>query len=174
MTKGNIARGFRGGGLVPFNPEAVISKLDVRLRTPTPMGLTNVDSDPWISQTPRNPTEAISQSTLVKDRIDAHQGSSPAPIFSAVKQMTMENHNLRKANEVLSKRRRAKKTRVRQGGALTIEDAQDILARKDAEEQVVRNNRTEGGSEGSQPATIRRCSKCNKPGHNTRTCQAEE
>ena len=64
MTKGNIAEGFRGAGLVPFNPEAVISKLDVRLRTPTPMGLTNVDSDPWISQTPRNPTEAISKRRL--------------------------------------------------------------------------------------------------------------
>jgi hypothetical protein len=30
---------------------------------------------------------------------------------------------LRAVNEALSKRRRAKKTRVRQGGALTIEDA---------------------------------------------------
>ena len=35
---------------------------------------------------------------------------------------------LRAANEALSKRRRAKKARVRQGGALTIEDAQDIIA----------------------------------------------
>ena len=35
---------------------------------------------------------------------------------------------LRVANKALSKRRRAKKTRVCQGGALTIEDTQDILA----------------------------------------------
>lgn len=32
----NITRGFRGAGLVPHNPDAVISKLDIRLRTPTP------------------------------------------------------------------------------------------------------------------------------------------
>jgi hypothetical protein len=35
---------------------------------------------------------------------------------------------LRAANEVLSKRRRAKKNRIRQGGALTVEDTHDILA----------------------------------------------
>ena len=41
---------------------------------------------------------------------------------------------LRVVNKALSKRRRAKKTRVRQGGALTVEDAQDVLAQKEAEE----------------------------------------
>ena len=34
---------------------------------------------------------------------------------------------LRKANEGLSKRRRAKKTRVRLGGSLTVQEAQDLL-----------------------------------------------
>jgi hypothetical protein len=32
----NIRAGFRAAGLVPYDPEAVLSKLDVRLRTPTP------------------------------------------------------------------------------------------------------------------------------------------
>jgi triosephosphate isomerase len=35
--------------------------------------------------------------------------------------------SLRKANEALSKRRRAKKTRVQLGGSLTVQDAQDLL-----------------------------------------------
>jgi len=34
---------------------------------------------------------------------------------------------LRKANKGLSKRRRAKKTRMRLGGSLTIQEAQDLL-----------------------------------------------
>jgi hypothetical protein len=38
ITKENVAGGFRGAGLIPFNPQAVISKLDVKLRTPTPTG----------------------------------------------------------------------------------------------------------------------------------------
>ena len=36
FTKENACAGFRGAGLVLFNPDAVLSKLDVRLRTPTP------------------------------------------------------------------------------------------------------------------------------------------
>ena len=72
----------------------------------------------------------------MKGRIARHQGSSPTPIFQTVAALAKgtellaykitllaaEVRTLRKANEVLSKRRRAKKTRVRQGGALTIED----------------------------------------------------
>jgi hypothetical protein len=36
ITKSNIQGGFRGAGLVLFDLERVLSKLDVRLRTPTP------------------------------------------------------------------------------------------------------------------------------------------
>jgi hypothetical protein len=39
MIKENICAGFRGAGLVPYNLEAVILKLDVVLRTPTPLKL---------------------------------------------------------------------------------------------------------------------------------------
>ena len=42
--------------------------------------------------------------------------------------MIAEVRTLRKTNEALSKRRRAKKTRVRHGGVLTVEEATDILA----------------------------------------------
>ena len=38
-----------------------------------------------------------------------------------------ETSKLRKANEALSKRRRAKKTHVRLGGSLTVQDAEDLL-----------------------------------------------
>ena len=34
ITSMNIRSGFRGSGLVPFGPNEVISKLDIRLRTP--------------------------------------------------------------------------------------------------------------------------------------------
>ena len=36
ITKENIVASFKGAGLVPHNPERVLSKLDVVLRTPTP------------------------------------------------------------------------------------------------------------------------------------------
>ena len=52
FTEQNIKAGFRATGLVPYNPERVISCLDLRLRTPTPPQDTN-----WVSKTPQNPDE---------------------------------------------------------------------------------------------------------------------
>jgi hypothetical protein len=37
FTSANICSAFRGAGLVPLQPDAVLSKLDVQLRTPTPL-----------------------------------------------------------------------------------------------------------------------------------------
>jgi hypothetical protein len=47
-----------------------------------------------------------------------------------------EVETLRKANEGLSKRRRAKKTRVRLGGTLIVQGAEDILDQRDIDKQV--------------------------------------
>ena len=44
--------------------------------------------------------------------------------------------NLRAANTSLTKRRRAKKTRVRNRGALTIGEGQDLLDQKDVDAQL--------------------------------------
>jgi hypothetical protein len=66
ITKNNILGGFRGAGLVPHNPEAVISKLDVRLRTPP---LPTIKDSPWQSQTLSNTLEFGSQSKLIREKI---------------------------------------------------------------------------------------------------------
>jgi hypothetical protein len=36
ITKKNIKGGFKGASLIPFDPESVVLKLDVQLRTLTP------------------------------------------------------------------------------------------------------------------------------------------
>ena len=69
MTAQNAQAGFRGAGLVPFNPQAVLSKLDVKLRTLEPSRPSTATALPWVSQTPLNPTEALLQTTLVRNRI---------------------------------------------------------------------------------------------------------
>jgi hypothetical protein len=66
----------------------VLSKLDVRLRTPTPPGTPNGPQTPWVSKTPKTTSEALSQSTLIRSQIARHQGSSPIPILSAVDQLS--------------------------------------------------------------------------------------
>jgi len=58
ITKKNIQGGFAGAGLVPYDPERVISKLDIRIRTLTPLASSLRTVLPWVSQTPYNPREA--------------------------------------------------------------------------------------------------------------------
>jgi hypothetical protein len=43
MREKNIQGGFRGAGLIPHDPEAVLSKLDVKLKTPTPLGTSHIN-----------------------------------------------------------------------------------------------------------------------------------
>jgi hypothetical protein len=87
MRETNTKAGFRVSRLVPLDPDIVLSKLDIKLRTPTPPGSPATTTGPWISQTPQNPTEAVSQSTLIKDPIARHHSSSPTPIYEAVDQL---------------------------------------------------------------------------------------
>ena len=93
----NRKAGFRGAGLIPFDPEAVLSKLDIRIRTPSNRS-TSTDPGIWQSQTPHNPTEALSQSTLVKSRIAQHLSSSPTPIFETVAALANGTELLAHAN----------------------------------------------------------------------------
>jgi hypothetical protein len=62
FTEENACAGFRGAGLVPFNPDAVLSKLDVRLRTPT---LPQHDDTVWEAKTLRNAKDLEAQTTLI-------------------------------------------------------------------------------------------------------------
>lgn len=42
----NAKAEFHGAGLVPFNPQVVISKLNIKLRTPIPPGPLSMNADP--------------------------------------------------------------------------------------------------------------------------------
>lgn len=78
MTSDNIRGAFRGAGLVSFNSEAILSKLDIKLRTPTPPPAGNF---PWESKPPSNTVELASQTELIRNRIQRHQNSSPTSIL---------------------------------------------------------------------------------------------
>ena len=82
-----------------------------------------------------------------------------------------ELKDLRTANEVLSKRRRAKKTRLEAGGSLSMREAKELIAEKDVSEQLKdETSRSSSRAEGAQ-VRARHCSVCGVAGHNARTCQ---
>lgn len=187
MTDKNIQGAFRGAGLIPFDPKSVLSRLDIRPRTPLAVEEATELPRLWVPKTPNNPTEATSQTDYIKKRISHHQGSSPTSILSAVDQITKgtcgimhklallksEVEQLRKANALLSKRRRARKTRLRQGGSMTIDEGQAIKDQNDVEEQIRQEERRTRGRKPRHETKARRCGVCGKPGHNARTCQID-
>ena len=85
--------------------------------------------------------------------------------------LTAEVSSLRKANEALSKRRRAKRTRVKLGGSLAVQDATDLLDQKAVGGEVVQEIQQDSSSAGGVRTKVRCCGVYGKPGHNARTCQ---
>jgi hypothetical protein len=183
ITPSNIQGGFRGAGLVPFNPERVIMALDVWLRTPSlPLPINN---EPWQSQTPRNTLELGSQSTLVKTRIQKHLDSSPTSMVEAFEKVSKgaaiiahklvlaqkEIAELPAANEAATQRRSHKRKRLQAEGTLIVEDGACLTALKEFGvcsdgKKLKRRVRAEAG-EPSQ----RQCGRCSQTRHNARTCK---
>ena len=129
ISKNNILSSFRATGLVPLSPEAVLSRLEVKPRTPTPplAGPTN-----WQPKTPTNAIEIDSQTMLIIKRIREHKSSSPDSIIEMVLQVkrgsAKKDHShtlleariakLKQANQAVSKRKKRKKKRIQEGRTL--------------------------------------------------------
>jgi hypothetical protein len=184
IIKANIQGGFRGASLVLFNPEVVISTLNVRLRT---LPLPTIEDVLWQSQTLSNTLEFRSQSKLIQERIRRHVDSLPIYIVEAIKSLskgaeiiahslvliTKRNAKLQAANEASSKRRSRKRKRVQQQGTLTIEKGVRLTTLK---EFKARSNRKKAKKrvrvKVGEPSQ-RRCRRCGEAGHNARTYKQE-
>jgi len=177
ITEGNARGGFRGAGLVPFDPNAVISTLDVRICTPPPTINTEAV---WESKTPTTHAEFASQSKFVKNKLGSSPNSLNDGYTQLIKGATKMNHRLlflenqvtelEEANALANGRRMRKRKRVQQGGTLTFEDGQaTTVILQHSESRSSKRARGDDDSRGKQP-TQRRCGKCGETGHNSRTC----
>ena len=134
FSKENIQSIFRATGLVSNDPLRVLSKLQVKARTPIPPlpGTTQ-----WDPRTPSNAAEIEAHSTLLRDRIQIHQGSSPSPIIEIVEQLKkgteMILHSqillaarvlqLEASNRAASEHKSRKRRRIKKGGDLSKKEA---------------------------------------------------
>ena len=153
-------------------------------KTPTPPGSRAGLPSPYVPTTPNNPTEARSHTDYIINRIRRHQNSSPTSIIDAIRQqgkatqVTMHRYTLideefkisREELAAISKGRRAKKTRIRHKGSLSVNQAQDLIAQKDVDGQVAKESRRSGGGVSQSESTGRKCGNCGQTGHNIRTC----
>jgi hypothetical protein len=74
------------------------------------------------------------------------------------------------ANEALSKRLRAKRTRLQDGGTVNGSQAGEIMAEKGVVEEEGRVEEENEGSSKRRRTGSWLCGICRKPGHNARTC----
>jgi hypothetical protein len=184
FTSANIYSAFRGAGLVPLQPDIVLSKLDVQLRMPTPEALLEAS---WEAKTPSNVHELEAQSTLIRDRVQRHKSSSPASIIQAIGQLKkgaevmmlsaelMRDRiaSLERANKAASKRRQCKKKRIQKRGTLIKGEGEDILAQKKADQQI-KHEQCQGGERlGLTRQALARCKRCRETGHNSCTCKQD-
>jgi hypothetical protein len=82
-----------------------------------------------------------------------------------------ETKELRTANERLSKRRRTKKTRLQEGGSLSLQEATVLMREQGLGGQDCEEMSGSGGCITVYQPRVRLCSNCKKPGHNARSCQ---
>jgi hypothetical protein len=178
FTEENARAGFRGAGLVPFNPEAVLSKLDVRLLTPTPP---QRDDGAWEAKTPRNAKELEAQTTLIRQRMQRRAGSLASSLDEQVRQLSKgaqqiahnmvllqeEQARMRSAIEELTKRKGRKRQYIRVEESLTVGEVINLLAEKAG------SSREEGKTPAKRVRGERHCGRCGEVGHNSRTCKVE-
>jgi hypothetical protein len=81
--------------------------------------------------------------------------------------------SLKKANEAASARKQRKKKRIQQRGVLTKGAGEDLLAQREADQQIAREERQEGEQLGRSRQALARCKRCRETGHNSRTCKKD-
>jgi hypothetical protein len=183
FSKNNIQSSFRATGLVPLDPEVVISRLEVKPHTPTtpPPG-----STAWQPKTPSNALELEAQTTLILKRIRAHKSSSPESIIEMVLQVkkgsAIKVHTntlleariaaLEQANNAATERKKRKKKRLQKGGTLSQAEAEDLITQRETKATAAEERRKERLQDSSSRG-VRRCRSCGEVGHNKRTCKQD-
>ncbi|OQD72698.1 hypothetical protein PENANT_c225G09064 [Penicillium antarcticum] len=137
-----IKNSFAAAGLVPYNPDRVISKLDIRLRTPTPP---SSQGSEWSLKTPSNYVQLQKQASSIRALLRTRSRSPPSPSDRALNQLVkgcqlamhnatilaQENKELRAENEK-KKRKNARSTRqIAIEGGLSVLEASTLIAQPD-------------------------------------------
>lgn len=121
-----IQSSFHGTGLIPFNPDRVLSML---IQTPSPPTSSHgQNSSPWTSETPKNLVELAKQTQLVHQSLQLQSRSPIEPLAKVLKgcQLAMagaalldqENKELRATIKHLERKKQRSRTQLQHGGIL--------------------------------------------------------
>lgn len=147
MTEKTIQSGFAATGLVPFDPDRVLSTLNPVVRTPSPVP---TEESVWESKTSRTIKEIRRQGQHIQAQHRIRTATSKSPSDSAFQQLLkgfevvvherailqVENAALRVENQRQKRKRAVRRTRIQTGGTLTIGEGQDSVYTRELEQQI--------------------------------------
>ena len=182
-----IKNSFAAAGLVPYDPDRVISKLDIRLCTPTPPVSQGSDSSHnFTPKTPSTEKQLHRQATSVKALYRTRSQSPPSPPDRALNQLVKgfqialhkiifsekDNKELRAANEKQKQKRNRSKRQIPHEEGLTVLEARELIEAP-IEAPIAPDIPQEGHislplQQRTRPP--RGCGICRVPGHRRETC----
>jgi hypothetical protein len=132
----------------------------------------------WHAKTPSNTKEVDKQATLIKQRIERHQSSSPTPIIEALNQLSKgaqvmaalaallqsQIDTLQEVNKATFVRRKRKRKALRSDNAFSVGEVQAMVDQEEIEAKIIE----EMPRPKKRPPT---CSTCHEKGHNMRQCK---
>src|SRR5450432_4246949 len=189
MNQSNIQSSFAAIGVVPYDPERVLAKLNTQLRTPTLLLASLIELGPWVPETPHNVAELQLQSKAIKDYIKRRTKSPPSPTDAALNQLVKgcemainsaillaeENRQLWAENAKQKKKRAKRRTYIATGGVLTIQEGLELS--EPTVQPVEPISGVASGVATDEPIVRTRaprtCSICGSQSHTARTCPAK-
>ena len=187
FTTKNIQAGFAATGLVPYEPERVLSNLNPVIRTPSPVPSAE---SLWESKTPRNLTEVARQATHIRSIRRQQRNTTSSPSDQAFTQLLKgfetavheraillaENVVLRTENQRQKRKRAQRRQTVATGGTLSVQNGQDRLVNRKVQEQledeirIAEISHSASQQNGRRKKAPSRCSKCGSFEHTARAC----
>jgi hypothetical protein len=186
-----IQNSFAATGLVPIDPERVLSKLNISLRTPTPPNSRpSSRSSQFTPKTPKTVIQLQKQASSLKELLKQRSNSPPTPSKIMLDQiikgcsvtmhnaalLAQENANLRAANEKKRQKRTRSNRQIPHEGGLSVEEGLQLaqqLYQPVERDQVVSPAQGDLPAQQDQPATRAppRCSGCRETGHRINSCK---
>ena len=181
FTSKNIKSAFQTIGIIPFNPQKVLSRLKVRTPNPLPQPQ-NPDNHP-IVKTPYNTIDLQAHVQVIQQHHVQDPGPGPEPepglgskpvpgpgcteaIQYIVKGCNLAYHKnvllkkevnrLRTENQIRNKKKQARRSYIARGGLLHVEEGRQLALEK-----------AEPTAKSAKP---RLCGNCKLPGHTRRKC----
>ncbi|CBF70985.1 hypothetical protein AN4391.2 [Aspergillus nidulans FGSC A4] len=181
-----IRNSFRAAGLVPLNPEPVLSKLSIQARTPTPPGSRGSQASTFCPHTPANVDELLKQASLLRDFLKQRSKSPPSPSHNALNQLIkgcqiamqkgilleQENRALR-AENAIQRRKRARTHRwIAHDNGLSVQEATELEEAHNASFQAIPGpcGPPAEGAQTPKARALPTCSTCHRIGHRRNAC----